>query len=192
MKKMAKRIAALTLTAMLMMSCAALFAGCAQENSEEVIREGISQELDVFKNLDEATVEELVSQSGASYLEDFGIDPSEFIKSYLAGFDYRIENVTVDGDAATATVVLSSKDYAEYSNGIKEITETLTSGEGLEGITSLEEAYQVYGNEIMTMIDSLPVVESDPIELTFEKTDNMWAAAAGTDQAIASALFGGM
>ena len=39
----------------------------------------------------------------ATEFEQLGIDPKEYAKSYLEGFDYKIGDVTVDEDKGTAT-----------------------------------------------------------------------------------------
>lgn len=71
--------------------------GCGGQSDEDVIREGIATDLDAVKNLDEDFLAEIVASTSSSDLEEVGIDATELMKAYFGGFDYTIEDVTVDG-----------------------------------------------------------------------------------------------
>ena len=43
------------------------------------------------------------------------------MKAYFGGFDYVIDDVTVDGDTATATVTLTCKSFDDYMNAVTDV-----------------------------------------------------------------------
>ena len=182
-----KKFAATFLAAALLAMGAVALVGCGQ-NNEEVVRAGVATELDKLKNLDDETLSLLASEAGADDLAEFGIDSKEFVSSYLSGFDYRIDGVTVDGDTATATVVLTCKSFSQYSSSLEEATNALVQDESILDMTS-EELNTKIGEVVMNTIAEVPVAETDPIELTFALQDNTWTPTDDTEQAIGSALF---
>ncbi len=182
----AKRFAATFLAVALLAFGGLALTGC--QNNEDVVREGVAAELDKLKTLDDETLELLASEAGADDLATYGIDAKEFISSYLAGFDYRIDSVTVDGDNATATVVLTCKSFSQYEQGIQDASASLASDESILDM-SADELNQKIGETVMSVIDDIPTAETDPIDLTFTLQDKTWTPTAETEQAIATALF---
>ena len=82
---------------------------CGGESAEDVIRKGVTEELESIKNLDQAALDEIMAGAGAANagLEEYGIDMEEFCRTWLDGFDYSVDNVTVDGENATATATIT-------------------------------------------------------------------------------------
>ncbi len=182
-----KKVAVTFLAAALLAVGAMALTGCGQ-NSEEVVRDGVAAELDKLKNLDDETLQLLASESGASSLATYGIDAEEFVTSYLSGFDYRIDDVTVDGNNATATVVLTCKSFSEYTKGLEDATDAMTKDESVLSMSS-DELNNKIGETVMNTIAEVPTAETDPIELTFTLEGNEWTPTSATEQAIATALF---
>lgn len=81
--------------------------GCGA-SEEDKVKEAISTELDLVKNNDAATIEELEG-SFSSQFSQLGIESNDFISSWLEGFDYSIDSVTIDGDSAEANVTITAK-----------------------------------------------------------------------------------
>lgn len=162
-------------------------AGCGPSD-EEVVREGVTKELDSLKNLDQGLVDELAAAAGADQLAEFGIDAKEFVSTYLGGFDYRIDDVTVDGDMATATVTLTCKSFSAYAESIESATAELAGDESLADLSE-EELDQKLGQTIMDAIAAVPAAETAPVALTFELKDNTWTPTADAERALSEALF---
>ena len=89
------------------------------------MRQGVADELERLKTHDEALLDELAADSGVDQLATYGIDAKSFIAAYLDGFDYRIDEVKVDGDSATATVVLTCKKFDAFAQALTEATTAL-------------------------------------------------------------------
>lgn len=159
---------------------------CGQDN-EKLIRDSLTEELDDIKNLDPAYLEELTSDPNVSQLESFGIDPEEFVTSYLTGFDYRIDDVTVNGDTATATVVLTTKSFSQFNDALNDATTDLLNDESIYSM-SMDEIYQVIGQTVMDVLDGLPTNETDPLTLDYELIDKTWTPTAASQSMLESAL----
>ena len=107
------------------LSVGALSLGACGPSAEEVVRQGVADELERLKTHDEALLDELAADSGVDQLATYGIDAKSFIAAYLDGFDYRIDEVKVDGDSATATVVLTCKKFDAFAQALTETTTEL-------------------------------------------------------------------
>lgn len=182
-----KRIAAVLLAGTLLAFGGVALVGCGP-SAEEVVREGVAGELDSLKNLDEARMAELVEDVDAAELSAFGIEPKEFLAAYLDGFDYRIDDVTVDGDTAKATVVLTSKSFAAYTEELEKASEAL-GAEVAGGEMGEDEVNQRIGQAVMDALSAVPATETEPVELSFTLEGNTWTPTADAENAIANALF---
>lgn len=161
-------------------------ASCGQDN-EKLIRDALTEELDDIKNLDPAYIEELTSDASIGQLETYGIDPEEFVTSYLGGFDYRIEDVTVDGKTATATVVLTTKSFSQFNDALNEAADELLADESIYSL-SMDEIYDRIGQVVMDTVDNLPTNETDPLTLNYELIDNTWTPTAESQSMLQAAL----
>ena len=100
------------------------------------------------------------------------------MKAYFGGFDYVIDDVTVDGDTATATVTLTCKSFDDYMNAVTDVAMSASSDTDL-------------GAAIIEAVNAIEPVQIDPIEIPYEKVDNTWEPTAEGEQALYSALFEG-
>lgn len=96
-----------SITAVLALSVGLVLGACSGPSPEEVIREDLTANLDRVKELDDATVEELVSSMGTIGLETYGIEASDVVRSLLDGFDYTIDDITVDDEGTSAVASVS-------------------------------------------------------------------------------------
>lgn len=181
-----KGIIALLTVAMLAFGGVALV-GCGPSD-EEVVRQGVTDELNRLKQLDAELVDELAANAGAEDLAAFGIDAKEFVSTYLSGFDYRIDSVTVDGDMATATVTLTCKSFSAYNDALEAAAAEMANDESLADMSE-EELNQKLGQTIMDAIAGVPSAETAPIDLTFELKDNVWSPTSDAERALSEALF---
>ncbi len=183
-----KRIIATFLAAALLTLGAVALVGCGGPSDEEIVRQGVTDELDKIKNLDTETIDQMALEVGAAGFENYGIDPKEFVTSYLNGFDYRIDDVTVDGQEATATVVLTCKSFTEYEAALTEAATALAEDESIVDL-SQEEINMKYGQVVMDTLAGVSVQETEPLALTFELQDKTWMPTADAQKALADAMF---
>ena len=183
-----KRIAAACLTAALAAFGAAALAGCGPSN-EEIVRQGVTEELEAVKALDPALLDEMAANEGLAQLAAYGIDAKEFVSSYLAGFDYRVDEVKVDGDTAQATVVLTCKSFNAFATGFTEAVTALSADESVPNMGD-EEVDQLIGQTVMDTLAAVEPTETAPVTLAFELKDNVWSPTAEAEQVITEALFG--
>lgn len=186
-KRSGKRKLRLASILTVIMLAAGMLAGCGG-NDEEVIKKGITDELESIKNLDEEVLDELQVDSLTSQMEPMGIDGKEFMKEYLSGFDYEIGEVKVDGKKATASVTLKCRSFKDYNAALGKASEELTKDVEALAELSEDELNKKIGGIIMDTVSEAEVKETDPIEISYELTDNTWTPAADTEQNISKAM----
>lgn len=98
--------------------CGALcVSGCdSSEDTESVLKDNLTSNLDVIKNKDEAFVTAVESSIDLSNLESCGLDGSEFAMSLLDGFDYSLGEVVIDEDIARIEISVTSKKLSEWES----------------------------------------------------------------------------
>ena len=158
------------------LSVGALSLGACGPSAEEVVRQGVA--------------DELAADSGVDQLATYGIDAKSFIAAYLDGFDYRIDEVKVDGDSATATVVLTCKKFDAFAQALTEATTALAE-DGQTAELDADQINEKVGQLVLEALGSVEPTESNPVELPFTRTDNAWGPASGAEQALSTALFSG-
>lgn len=171
-----KKIVLVGAMAALLALGATALAGCGGKSDADVIRESLTQELDQVKNLDDAFLNEVTASAETGGLDQFGIDAKELMKAYFGGFDYRIDDVTVEGDTAKATITLTCKSYQDYVDAITEAA-----------LNSEDET--AFGENIMEAVNAIQAREADPLELTYQKEGNTWNITSEGQQALYSVLF---
>lgn len=184
-----KRIAAVVLAGALACSLLAL-AGCG-EDSEEVIRAGVTEELDGLKALDDATLDELMTGADASALTEFatyGIDAREFVKAYLDGFDYSIEGIEVDEDCAYVDVTFTCKSFTDIMDALEDSVTAFVADPSVYDLTE-DELNAKVGELLMGATTQTQVRTTEPFTLEYQKTDNVWEPAANMESTITAALF---
>ena len=172
---------------LILLASTALFATSCGPNHEQAIRDQLTSKLESIKNLDESYTSAFASDPSMTELEEFGIDTNELIAAYLGGFDYRIDDVTVDGDTATATVVLTTKSFSEFNDAVTASLDNLLNDESVYNL-SQDELYARLGQAMMDAINSLPTHENEPLQITYELIDNTWTPTADSASAVESAL----
>ena len=89
-----------------LVACVVVLSGCGGPSVEELITEDLTTQFDEVKNGGDDFLSGLEEASGDEF-EQLGIDPKEYAKTYLEGFDYKIGDVTVDEDKGVATAEVS-------------------------------------------------------------------------------------
>lgn len=180
---MKKKAAALVAAAAMVFSLAAL-AACGPDN-EKLIRDGVTAELEGVKALDDTTMSQLTDSSGVAQMEEYGISPEDFLRSYLNGFDYSLGEVVVNGDKATVQVTLTCKDFADYQTKLEEAAAALAGDESI----TMDNVNEKIGGIVMSTLDEVPATQIDPITLEYELVDNTWTPTDASMQAVATAMF---
>ena len=176
MKKLTLKTLVCTLCASLALVGGLVLTGCSGANPEEAIRQYITADFDEIKNLDDATMEEFAEELGDTGLESYGIETTELLTSMLDGFDYSIESVTVDGDAAVAEVSVTAKSMGELMNMdadamTEALMEDLTSG-ALDA--NDDDAVNAWaGAYVMNLVDAIEPSDKT-VTLTFVNGDDGW------------------
>lgn len=183
----ARGIAALAAATMLVLA-AGLLVGCGPDN-EKLIRDAITQELESLKTHDEALMDELTADAGLDDLKAFGIEPKAFLAAYLDGFDYRIDEVSVDGDSATATVVFTCKNYSDYTAALESATAALLEDDTMANL-SADQLNARIGQAVMDALAGVAVKETAPFAVEYKLADKTWSPTPNAEQAVANALFG--
>ena len=172
MKMRSLRLLACSLVALLAVTCGLALGGCSGESPEKVVREDLTAKLDQIKNVDDAAIEDLLGATDTSAFEQLGVDPVDFMKAFLGGFDYTIEGVEVDGDTATASVDVTCKSLQAMQGEIEELAYDLLAD---------PEIYTLNENEVMERVGSamLEAIEGSELhetsyDFTYSKTDDGW------------------
>lgn len=166
--------------------CPLVLTGCGP-SAEELIRDDLTSQFEEIKAGDEDLLEGIESSAGEDF-EDLGIDPKEFASSYLEGFDYTVNDVTVDGDTATANVSITVKSMGDIVNEFQlKFTEYLSTAD-LSTISGEDELYQQAGQLLM---DATASAEPKTVEcdFTYTKDENgVWSADESAETELVNAL----
>lgn len=178
-----------SITAVLALSVGLVLGACSSPSPEEVIREDLTANLDRVKELDDATVEELVSSMGSLGLETYGIEASDVVRSLLDGFDYTIDDITVDdeGTSAVASVSVTCKSASDFTERINQAatdlaTELMNDPSGLELLSDEDALNARIGEVVMETLDEVELQQTS-IEIDYSKTDDGWTASDASELA---------
>lgn len=178
-----------SITAVLALSVGLVLGACSGPSPEEVIREDLTANLDRVKELDDTTVEELVSSMGTIGLETYGIEASDVVRSLLDGFDYTIDDITVDdeGTSAVASVSVTCKSASDFTERINQAatdlaTELMNDPSGLELLSDEEALNARIGEVVMETLDEVELQQTS-IEIDYSKTDDGWTASDASELA---------
>ena len=180
-------IAAACLAAAVLAIGGAALAGCGPD-SEELVRQAVTEDLDLVKAHDAALLEKMAAEADVEGLAVYGVDPAAFLSAYLDGFDYRVDEVAVDGETARASVVLTCKSFDAFGAALDQAVTSLSAGEGVANMGE-EETSQLVGKTLMDVLASVEAVEKAPVELKFTLKDKAWIPSSSVERAIADALF---
>ena len=178
-----------SITAVLALSVGLVLGACSGPSPEEAIREDLAANLDRVKELDDATVEELVGSMGTIGLETYGIEASDVVRSLLDGFDYTIDDITVDdeGTSAVASVSVTCKSASDFTERINQAatdlaTELMNDPSGLELLSDEEALNARIGEVVMETLDEVELQQTS-IEIDYSKTDDGWTASDASELA---------
>ncbi len=158
-----------------LVACVVLLSGCGGPSVEELITDDLTSQFDEVKNGGDDFLAGLEEASGDEF-EQLGIDPKEYAKSYLEGFDYKIGDVTVDEDKGTATaeVTITCKSMNQIVEDFA--TQYQEKVAALDSMPSDDELYKMAGQ---VMVDVTKAAKTKDTTVTFKYTandDGEWSA----------------
>ena len=193
----AKRLVALVFAAVLALGMFAV-AGCSSNNDEQVIRDGIAKELDVFKNPTQEALQPYMDQLDSTQmqqLEAYGIDLVEFLQHALGKFDYEIGDITVDGDKATAALTVTNIDVATITNDTmsklqsdpeitKKVQDIIANG------GNQKDAMAVVFGYLYDALDNATETVTTDTEITLTKDGNVWNVDQDSMSGLLTGIYG--
>jgi hypothetical protein len=166
-----RRIATLVITALVGFAMICALAGCS--NDETVIRNGLTEEFNQFKDA------ALVERSGMS-----GGMPTEVLSAWLDGYAFEIGEITIDGNSATAEISITCKQlYVATANTDDRIANEPSTA------TTQEEYTENINTILLNELGKLSPVTTKLV-LTCEKTSNTWTVSDESVTAYMNALLG--
>lgn len=158
-----------------LVACVVLLSGCGGPSVEELITNDLTSQFDEIKNGGDDFLSGLEEASGDEF-EQLGIDPKEYAKSYLEGFDYKIGDVTVDEDKGTATaeVTITCKSMNKIVEDFA--TQYQEKIAALDTMPSEDDLYKMAGQ---VMVDVTKAANTKDTKVTFKYSankDNEWSA----------------
>lgn len=175
------------LAAALAAALALPLAGCAYQTDEEAISHSIAERLDGYKDIDSTETANFAARMDIGSLSQYDVSTHDFMAAYFDGFDYTVQDVTVDGTSAKATVVLRCKSFSEYEQALQEATDAMKADPAIAKMPT-DELDQAFGEAIIGSLDGVEMRQTQPIEITFEKIDNVWEPLSNASEDIAQAL----
>lgn len=172
---MIKKVSAVILAGVLAVGVLSL-AGCA-DNSKELIEESLTNQLDTFKNKDDSALSQIASVAEDNGLSQMGIDNQEFAAAVLDGFDYTIDNITVDGNTAKADLTIISKSKSDFENKLNEAVETITNDPNLANMTQ-EEALNSLGDKVIEVFNNTEII-TENVTIDYKLENDVWEPVGG-------------
>ena len=157
-----------------LVACVVVLSGCGGPSIEELITEDLTTQFDEVKN--GGTISSGLEEASGDEFEQLGIDPKEYAKTYLEGFDYEIGDVTVDEDkgVATAEVSITCKSMNKIVEDFS--TQYQEKVAALDTVPSDDELYKMAGQ---VMVDVTKATEPRKTTVIFKYTcndDGEWSA----------------
>ncbi len=163
-------------------------------NPADQVRSVVTSNFDQVKNLDAEAIEELGNMDELKELETaYGLSSDRVIKAFYGRFDYKVDDVTVDGDTATVKITSSNVDLQKVMEGyMDDLTEFATSEEAEKLVT--EGGQQAVQDKVVELLmgafesDDVPTTEGQT-ELAMERDGDTWTYA--NEGEVLQVLFGG-
>ncbi len=171
--------------------------GCS--NDKEVIQKGLTDELEALKNpteenLKEYLGDELENDANFKELAEYGLDPYEMMGHLFKHFDYKIGDITVNGDTATAKVTVTNVKLDEIMANLETSYMNSKSQEEIAEIYSnggREALYKDLFKKLYEDLDKSTDTKDTELTLSLTKKDNEWSVDDSSEDELVSAAFGG-
>ena len=195
---LAKRIMAIVSAVVIALGFVIALSGC-DNGDEQAIRDGIGEQLDLFKDPTEenlADVIQTIDPAQLEKLEAYNIDTYEFLRHALRGFDYAVGKIRIDGDKAYAQVALTNIDVqAAIDEAMARMENDASVAQRAAAIRDSEgqNAMMAYAFSIFyECMDAQTKLKTTDIELNLTKTENTWRVDDASMRALISGVYGGL
>ncbi len=145
-------------------------------DDEAAISALLKEIIDSFNSGKESGIESGLSEDPelAALFETVKIDPAEYGAAVSKVISLEAGNIKIDGDTATADLILTAPDYEAISSSMDSAFEEATSTLDASNITE-EELYAEVGKAIMKVMNdpNLPT-KSSTVKAEFSKKNGEW------------------
>lgn len=173
-----KKVISAVAAALLLVVGITFLGGCAK-TSEDVLRETVENEFDAYKNLEDAALEKIAQTAEQEGLSDLGISGVDFASAVLAGFDYDIDDIQIDGETATVHVMIASKSSTDFENKLSEAVQAFVDSDAAQGMTPDEKNTQI-GVITMKAFEDAEIINEEA-ELQFQLQDKTWVSTNASE-----------
>lgn len=190
-----RRLVRTLLVAVLGLTITVGVAGCAK-NDEELIRAAITESMEVLKNPTEENLSAYLEDSSVdmSSLEQYGVDPYEFLSHCFAKFDYKVNDVVIDGKDATANITITNVDLgtaaeaaaADITANLGDYADVLSSQDAEQGLM------KVFMQKFYEQLDAATDTIDTPAELKFTKDGDEWVVDEDSIVTLVEGMYGGV
>lgn len=198
MKQFAKRATAVFIMLALAAGLCFTLAACSNSTSDkDLITKELNTVLDAFKNPTAESLSPYVGDgSSLESLTQYGIDYVELFQHLFKHFDYKINDVKIDGDHATVAMTVENADFEKIMNDVN-----ATLQDDPEFVNTLMDAYSSGGQEAMyklifqkmyDAIDASSDIVSSDAELKLTKTNGKWEVDEDSISDFVSKIYGGL
>lgn len=174
----AKKTLATILSSMLLAFTLCAACGC-QPGSEDVIRQTVTENFNAYKNLEDSVLSEIAAKAEEDGMSDLGITGEEYATAVLDGFDYHINDITVNEQAATVSMTIVSKSKTDFYNKLNDAVSAFVADPATEGLSPEERDTQVGQIAMQAFKDTATI--SEDVELLFQLQGNTWVSVNSTE-----------
>lgn len=180
---MQKRLMAL-LSAVLLAFCAVCAAGCGAESPDEPRAAVVAVLARVWVSSDARA---LIGEEAASMMQRIDVSPESFMGTYFDGASYEVGDVSVDGDTATAHVVVRGRSMGDVEAALMDAY----TAKVLEDAGHSEESglYLIAGSQLLDCVRS-SAIKDRSCEVSLQKADGAWRLTDEGSAALTSILLG--
>ena len=161
----------------------------ANEENEQVIRDGLAKELDSCKRGSLGGFDGLgTSDFSSSWASSIG-GSDRLTRAALEGFDYSIDDVEVHGDKATATLTLTHKSLGGMEEAVERIVADAEADSQYVSYPSSYEKQQYLMARLEEHIAGIEPTTGEPFTVDCVLKDKTWQWTKGSKELFSSKLF---
>ena len=197
MKRSIRRIATTLVAAVLGLGLVLGLGACSNDETE--VLNAVTTALEAFKNPTKQSLEPYFDASGNDTLAKLatsGVDIYDVLGHLLAKYDYTIDEVTVNGDSATAKVTVENVDLQKVSQTLQD---DISSDQGFLGELIAKgtqgDAAGIYGlilDKLYAAIDNTTDLSTADATLQLTKADGTWTVDKDSISQLVSDSFEGL
>ena len=180
---MQKRLIAL-LSAVLVVFCAVFATGCGADSPDEP-RAAVEAVLERVWAASDASA--LLGDEAVSSMRQIGVSPESFMGTYFDGASYEVGNVSVDGDTATAHVVVRGRSMGDVGAALMDAYTDKALEDG--GHSEESGLYLIAGSQLLDCVRA-SAIKDRSCEVSLQKADGAWRLTDEGSAALTSILLG--